>query len=285
MKLPAPSSPKTPLLLFFTLVFLIAWGFWLPPLLASRGLLQLSNGMQLMCLMAGSYAPLLTALIVLHHDGGWAAVGDFARRCLRFRIGFDYLVASLLLLPLLGFAAAWMYARLGGPPLALAVTVGQIPMLFVMMLFMGGAVNEEFGWAYAIDRLQRGRRLITATLMLGAIWACWHLPLFFIIGVTQSFMPFWAFLIFAVAARVLFVWAYESNGKSLLVTLLFHTTLNLTLNLFVLVDRSPQRNERGFIVFALLTAAVAVLVAWGARRYRSGTVLPAEARGLRGAKK
>lgn len=278
MKMTASSSPKMPLPLFFVLTFLFAWSCWIPQLLASRGMLPLSATAQFICQLAGSYAPFMAAFISLGIDGGWPTMREFAKRCLRFRIGFDYLVAALLLMPVIGFAAAWIYAQLGGPKLALAVPVSQIPMLFVLMFFMGGALNEEFGWAYAIDRLQRGRKLLTATLLLGVIWACWHLPLFFIVGVTQSFLPFWAFLIFAVAARLLFVWAYESNGKSVLVTLLFHTTLNLTLNLFVLVDRTDARNERGFIVFALIAAAVAALVALTARRYRSGVVLPAEVR-------
>jgi hypothetical protein len=276
MKTPNSPSRKMPLPLFFLLTYLIAWCFWLVPLLGSRGVLQIPAGVQLVCLLAGSYAPFMAVFISLYRDGGWSALGHFVRRRLRFRIAPRYLLPALLLVPALGLIAAWAYARLGGPTLALAVPVSQIPLLFVMMLFMGGAVNEEFGWAYAIDGLQRGRRLLPAAVTLGVIWGCWHLPLFFILGVTQSFLPFWAFLILAVALRVLFVWAYEGSGKSIVVTLLFHTTLNLTLNLFVLVDRTAQRNERGFIVFALLSLVAAVVVALASRRYRNLAALPAE---------
>jgi uncharacterized protein len=278
MRMPVPSSPKMPLLLFFALTFVLAWGCWIPLVLVSRGVLQMPSGVQFALQLAGSFAPFVAVFVSLCIDGGWPVMREFARRCLRYRIEIDYLVAALLLLPLLGGIAAWIYAHAGGPPFALAVSAAQIPLLFVMMFFIGGAVNEEFGWAYAIDRLQRGRTLLSAALLLGVIWAAWHLPLFFISGVTQSYLPMWSFLLFAVAARLLFVWAYESNGKSLLVTLLFHTTLNLTLNLFALVDRSPQRNERGFIALAVLVAAVAAIVACTARRYRSGVVLPPEKR-------
>jgi hypothetical protein len=170
-------------------------------------------------------------------------MGSFARRALRWRIAPGYLLAALLLVPGLAFLAACAYARLGGPAASLAVPVAQIPMLFVVMLFMGGSVNEEFGWAYAIDRLPRERGLLAAAVQMGVIWGCWHLPLFYIVGVTQSFLPFWAFLLFAVALRLWFVWAYEGSGKSMLATLLFHTTTNMSLNLFVLVDRSPGGND------------------------------------------
>ena len=274
MELPVTASPKTPLPVFFLLAYLFAWGLWLVPLLGSHGIWPVPSGVQLVCLLVGSYAPFMAAFVVLLRDGGWPGLGRFALRALRWRVAPGYLLAALLLVPALGLAAAWIYARFGGPALALTVPVGKIPLLFVMMLFVGGAVNEEFGWAYAIDGLQRGCRLRPAAIVLGVIWACWHLPLFFIVGVTQSFLPFWAFLLFAVSLRVLFVWAYEGGGKSILATLLFHTTVNLTLNLFVLVDRSPARNERGFIAFALLALAVATVVALVSKRYRSAAVLP-----------
>lgn len=132
----------------------------------------------------------------------------------------------------------------------------------------GGSVNEEFGWAYAIDRLRQGRPLLWATVLLGIIWGCWHIPLFFVTGLTQSYVPFWAFLIFTVALRVLIVWGYESNDRSILVALLFHTASNLSFNLYNVVDRSPQRDERGLIWWTLLMGLVAIVVALSARCYR-----------------
>lgn len=262
------TRPRMPLPMFFALVFAISWCFWLVPLLASHGAFTLSGGASMACLVAGSYGPFVAAFFAQYREGGWRAMGSFARRALRWRIAPGYLLAALLLVPCLAFLAACAYARLGGPAASLAVPVAQIPMLFVVMLFMGGSVNEEFGWAYAIDRLPRERGLLAAAVQMGVIWGCWHLPLFYIVGVTQSFLPFWAFLLFAVALRLWFVWAYEGSGKSLLATLLFHTATNLSLNLFVLVDRSPGRNEKGFIVFALMTLATALVLALASRGYR-----------------
>lgn len=185
-----------------------------------------------------------------------------------------YLLAALFLVPLIGLSAAFVYARWGGPALTLAMPLAHIPLIFLVLFFVGGSVNEEFGWAYAIERLQERRKLLSAAVILGVIWGFWHLPLFFMVGGSQSFMPFFAFLMFTIGARVLFVWAYEGAGKSILVTLLFHTTANLTLNLFALVDRSPQRDERGFIAFGCLTLVSAAIVAFTSRHYRSALAPP-----------
>jgi hypothetical protein len=64
---------------------------------------------------------------------------------------------------------------------------------------------------------------------------------------------------------------YESNNRSILVALLFHTASNLSFNLYNLVDRSPQRDERGLIWWTLLMGLAAIVVALGARCYRSRT--------------
>ncbi len=254
---------------YFVLAFSISWVVWMVPLLASRGVLSMPGAVQIGLVVLGSFGPFIAAYVSLYRDGGWPAMRDFAKRSLRYHIGWIYLLAALFLVPLIGLCAAFVYARLGGPTLALAMSFAQIPLLFLVLFLVGGSVNEEFGWAYAIERLQQRRKLLSAAVILGVIWGFWHLPLFFIVGGSQSFMPFFAFLMFTIGARVLFVWAYEGTGKSILVTLLFHTTANLTLNLFALVDRSPQRDERGFIAFGCLTLVAAAIVALTSRRYRS----------------
>ena len=136
------------------------------------------------------------------------------------------------------------------------------------MFLIGGSIQEEFGWAYAIDSLQRKFGLLPATLALGVIWGCWHLPLFFIHGLTQSFIPFWAFLILTVSLRTLYVWAYESTGKSIFVTLLFHSAANLTFNLFAVFDATKTNDQRAFIYFALLLVLPALVVALTSPRFR-----------------
>lgn len=262
------SSFRTPAWFYFALAFGIAWVAWLFPVLASRGVLQLGQGTQLICLFAGSFGTFVGAFLAVYRDGGWSAVREFAGRSLRYRMGLIYFLSAVLLVPVAaGLAMAWLASH-GGPPFAIAVSLSHLPLLYLELFLLGGSVNEEFGWSYAIDRLEQKHGLLPAAALLGVIWGCWHIPLFFIAGLTQSFMPFWAFLIFTVAFRIVIVWGYASTRKSILIALLFHTASNLTFNLFTVVDRSPQHDERGFIGWALIMLAVALLVALTARCYR-----------------
>ncbi|RUL78962.1 CPBP family glutamic-type intramembrane protease [Dyella choica] len=262
------SSFRTPAWFYFGVAFGITWAFWLFPVLASRGILPLGQGAQLACLFAGSFGPFVGAFLAAYRDGGWPAVREFAGRSLRYRMGPIYFLAALLLTPVAAaLSMAWLASH-GGPPFAIAVSLSHLPLLYLELLLFGGSVNEEFGWAYAIDRLQQRQSLLRAAVVLGVIWGCWHIPLFFVTGLTQSFMPFWAFLVFTVALRIVIVWGYASNRQSILIALLFHTGSNLAFNLFEVVDRSSRHDQRGFIGYGLIVLVIALLIAFSARCYQ-----------------
>lgn len=237
-------------------------------MLASKGVLHLGFRPESGLLVGGAFGPFIAAFVAVYRTGGWPAVRGFALRTLRYRAGLPVVFAALLLVPALALGAAFLVALQGGRPFAFAVSLADLPLLFVTLLVVGGSVEEEYGWAYAIDGMQRTWGLLPATIALGAIWGCWHIPLFFVAGLSQSYMPFWAFLTMTVSLRTMYVWAYESTRKSILVTLLFHTSTNVAFNLVTLLDYSPKRDERGFVYFALLSTIPAACLAFRSRLYR-----------------
>ena len=247
-------------LTYFAIAFAITWSMWGLVILRSMHIVALPGGALFPILLAGSFGPFFGALISCAIEGGPKSIRAFFGRALRYRIGAPYLLAALFLMPAIGAAAAFAYTRQTGSAFAVLTPVAHLPFLFVEMFFIGGSVGEEFGWAYAIDAMQRVWKGLPAAAALGAIWGFWHLPLFFIPGLSQSFLPFWAFLIFTIALRVLYVWAYDGSQKSILTTLIFHTSVNVTFNLFAIVNFGHS-DQRCFIYFALFTAIAAILVA------------------------
>ena len=87
----------------------------------------------------------------------------------------------------------------------------------------------EIGWrGYALPGLMKRFGLARASVLLGAIWAVWHLPQFYIAGgdsYRQSF-PVWALQV--VALSVAFAWLFARSGGSLLLVMLFHSAINNT---------------------------------------------------------
>jgi membrane protease YdiL (CAAX protease family) len=218
-----------------------------------------TQGLRVPLPVIGAYGPFVAAFALSHREkSAWALF----KRAFRWRIPPLVLLSALFLSPVLAGAAVWIQAMLGGPAFAFRTSWPHLPGLILLLLFLGGSFNEEFGWAFAIDRIQPRWGFLKGSLLLGVVWAFWHLPLFFMPTQAQSHMPFWTFLITCCSLRLLYVWAYNESRQSILVSLLFHTSVNFTLNLFAILDTKVSAMKQpawmGYVVALAIPAAVIV---------------------------
>lgn len=255
---------------FFALAFAFTWLVCLPGVLATWG--RFSFPVPDLALAAlAQFGPSLAALVLVAHQDGGDGVKRLLKRALHFRIPLPWLLATLVVpLVLTGSALALNVATGGKPPALdlLAQPVAIVPT-FLLIFLLQGPVPEEFGWrGYALDRLQARWNALSASLVLGAIWAVWHLPTFFMDGVSQTFLPLWPYLLSVVAFSVLMTWLYNNTGRDLLVALLFHTMINLSIALFPPLELVRGGDQRGFFFFTgvyVIAAALMVLV-WGPQK-------------------
>ena len=111
----------------------------------------------------------------------------------------------------------------------LAFFLLAIPVLFVV--FFLAAVGEEGDWmGYAVDPLQGRWSALRSSLVLGSVWAIWHLPLFAEAHYGVAYMAWQSF--FLIAARVLIVLLFNNTGGAVLAAILFHDMINLSEGLF-----------------------------------------------------
>jgi membrane protease YdiL (CAAX protease family) len=101
--------------------------------------------------------------------------------------------------------------------------------------------GEEIGWrGFALPRLAVRMGFARASLVLGIVWAGWHLPQFFLAGADtyrQSF-PIWA--VEVVAISVALAWLYSHTSGSLLLTMLLHSAINNTKDVVPAGDPNPS---------------------------------------------
>jgi membrane protease YdiL (CAAX protease family) len=87
-------------------------------------------------------------------------------------------------------------------------------------------LGEETGWrGFALPRLQQNRSARSATLILGVLWALWHLPQFFY-SFDLSLLGVVTFAISILCGALLLTWLYNSTGGSVLITTLWHGAFN-----------------------------------------------------------
>jgi len=103
-----------------------------------------------------------------------------------------------------------------------------------------------------LPRLAERVGLAGASVILGAIWALWHLPLFFIAGADTTGQSFLVYLIQVTALSVAMAWLFHNTGGSLLLTMLLHAAINNTKDIVPSAVATPGR------VFTLSGS----LVAW-----------------------
>jgi uncharacterized protein len=255
------STDQGSLVHFFLITFAFTWAFWLLPVLDSAGLISLA-GPNIAWIGIGAHGPLFAAMLLSYRIGGWDAVKRLIRSGFRLRIGAVWWLILILLPVVLAGVAVWMSASFHDyqPDLDLLGQPWLILPLFLFMFFLGGSVQEEFGWrGFALPRLLETQTPFLASLVLGLIWGMWHLPLFFMTGVSQEFMPFEVFLPLTVAFSVLFTWAYLRTNLNLFTALLLHTTINTSFNLFPQVELEAG-GERSAMVYLLVLYALAALI-------------------------
>ena len=241
----ARSMRSRPLAVFFLLAFVVTWAVWVPR----------AAGVELGAVgQLWTWVPAAAALIAAVLTGGRAAVAELGSRLVRWRVGWRWYAVVVLGPAAFSFAVAALYALLGGswaaavPPALRGGTPLTMLPLFLLVLFVTDGLGEEVAWrGFALPRLLVRHNALVASLILGSLWAAWHLPLVWTEGAPLFGQPVWLLLLDMTAKSVLFTWVFLHSRGSVLLAALFHATTNL----FVV---SPAVADAGSVVLPLLAA-------------------------------
>jgi membrane protease YdiL (CAAX protease family) len=215
---------------FFVLTFAITWALWLwPDALPSgrTGIFALGGPV----FLVGVFTPGLVALaLTAKRDGRSALVGLLARIG-RWQASWRLYAFALGYMMLAKLAAALIIRVLTGAWPVFGSTPWPLLLLAGVATFWGQA-GEELGWrGYALPRLASAMGLGRASVLLGVVWAVWHLPLFFIPGTGSDGQSFPLYLLHVVAVSVAIAWLYWRAGGSLLLVMLMHASVNNSMGL------------------------------------------------------
>ena len=117
--------------------------------------------------------------------------------------------------------------------------VSTTGLMFVLVPF------EEIGWrGYALPILQREHTPLISSLIVGSIWALWHLPLAWAtVGYQRTENP-WSymawFFITIIPVSCLATWVFNRTGESVLLVSLFHIAVNIADFMLVFSARTGQ---------------------------------------------
>jgi membrane protease YdiL (CAAX protease family) len=258
---------------YFVLAYGSSWLLWTPYVLSDGGLgvlpfrfPQLLGDDQLIGLLPGAYlGPLGAAFLVTALTDGRSGLRHWRRRLFRWRAGLRWYAFGLLGVPAALIAATLLLPDAVAdlhPPSA-TMLLAYLPMLAVQILTTG--VAEEPGWRdFALPRLQQRYGPMTGTLILGPLWAGWHLPLFLTgWALGHDLATLAQFTIVGVLLSIVITWVFNRTGESLPLSALVHVSNNNALSLLWpdLFPHLPARQILPASIIAYGALAAILLIA------------------------
>jgi len=250
--------------------FLVALPLYIPVALFAR--MQLAPNVSLFNL--ATFVPALSALILVYKKNKGAGVKALLRRSYDFRqikLKIWYLPVFFLY-PVIVFVQYGL-AILSGSEVSSPHFSFATPIVLVALFI--AALGEELGWTgYLFDPMEARFGTLNAAILMGLIWAAFHIPLFAPSAPSLSWIA-WQ-LTYIAATRVLFIWVYSNTGRSVFAVAATHATFNLGWQFFPATGGLlvPSFYDPRSLAITTLSVVAAVLFLWGPTlvRYRYAKV-------------
>ena len=249
---------------FFSLTYIVSWSLWIVAAAILRwdfsqpsGLATISGPLYLL----GVFAPALVALALTAQADGSAGTLALLRRTVKWSVAARWYVFAVGYFAAIKLAVVVVHRTATGEWPAFSQTPWFV--MFAAIVFSTPVqAGEEIGWrGYGLPRLSGHVGLPVASIIVGIIWACWHLPFFLVSSTDKSGQSFPAYLLGVTALSAAMAWLYWRTKGSLLLTMLMHAAVNNTNVVPTPMSTAPNPFVMRTSPVAWLTAALLALSA------------------------
>jgi membrane protease YdiL (CAAX protease family) len=237
---------RHPLFSFFMIAIAITWLMAVPSLLFGMPFKLFQT--------AGAYGPLLSALIVSAAMGR-KELKALLSRMTNFRFGLRW-----YLLAIFGYVLLYLLvAGLSGAPLMQSLA-DKGTLIFTLYLpallttYLVNPIGEETGWTgFALPHLQTQFAPWLSAIILGLVWAVWHLPAYFVRSEMGAFNPvnFIFFVLISISIRIIWTWVTNNANGSGISGVLLHASSN-AVSLALIPNLLPAATPEQMAISGLL---------------------------------
>jgi len=252
-----PSYRYRPVL-FFLLAYLFTWIFWIPAIFVPE---DLGAGLMVIGLLAPAVVSTVFVLVsgsdILKKDLKNKIIGFYKvkwRNVFLAILVFAGVVAGSILLSLafgqsldqFSFTKDFSFTGVGIGSALITVTLASI--------------IEEVGWkGYCEDSIGNYMNWFWESMIFGALWSLWHLPLIFIRGTYQAGLmvnPLYVvnFFVSGIPLGFIITWVYLVSDRSILACMVFHLVVNF------MQEKIAMTPETKCVETIVVTLAAAVIV-------------------------
>ena len=257
---------RYPVVTYFALTFLISWTGALavaaPHLIRHQPLPQMTGILMFPVMLLG---PSLAGIVLTRIEDGKSGLRVLLSQMFRAWVPPKWYMA-LFLPPALVLTVLLFLERYVSPAYA--------PNHFFMGILFGipAGFLEEIGWiGYAFPKMRSENNGLAPSILLGLLWALWHLPVINYLGSATPHGAYWlpfflAFSLAMTAMRVLIAWIY-TNTKSVLLAQLMHVSSTGSLVVFGAAHVTAAQEAMWYALYGtVLWIAVGIVVKTFGRR-------------------
>jgi membrane protease YdiL (CAAX protease family) len=247
----AAAIRRRPLVWFFGLTFAFSWWPALTYALTGSGPTILGCG------------PFLGAVAVLSVTSGKQGLKALFRSMVKWRVGARWWALAILGPIVLSGLATLLNIAVGAEmPTSEEwgnwTNVAPTALAILLIPVIGGAW-EEPGWrGFALPRLLSERSPLVASLILGVLWAIWHLPVYFVDD------QHWSDLVLVVLATIAFTWFFQNALQSVLLAMVVHAMNNtISGEYFSQMFEGSDSTRQSWMLVVTWGLAAALVVRYG----------------------
>jgi membrane protease YdiL (CAAX protease family) len=251
-------------LVFF---FILAFGLtWISVILLGLFDLKMPAAIPILLLVGlpGAFGPTVAAFIMTGITYGKSGINDLWNHFWNRNLNIIWLLVILLSYDLLRLVANIIARIIYGQNyqiIDLASPIWIIIPLFFQAFILSG-MGEEFGWrGYALPRFQAKWNALTSSIVLGLIWASWHIPFFFIHNQPLYQRNFWEWVPLILLSSVIYTWIFNNTKGSVLAAALIHASLNTSVVVL------PTYSSLWYYYGIMLLAVILIVIIFGPKNF------------------
>ena len=255
---------------FFVVTFLWSWLIWMPLFLAGINVIAIDStliaNLTTPMIVLGAFGPAIAAFFSLRTLKGKGEIGTFVKTFLSIKFGWK-VWGAVVLIGIINLVSWYIPEMFGYERLPMLLpTVYIFPLYFLIMVFLGGG-QEEIGWrGYILPFLEMKFGLWAGNIILGLVWSFWHLPLWFMSGASQEYLPFIAFTLGCIGLSFIFSWVIKVSGNRPLSGLVIHGAFNAFIPLFPTIVMQANVVQTRFWIQEIIILVVGSLFMYSMTR-------------------